>query len=247
MRRVGGVVASTIALWATPRTASTAFERMMIERGDVRVVNEPWSRFYYYSADGPSDRFDEVLPGADPSSIRAALAPDGDRPTFFKDMAYHPAGHLEDELRRPGVVHTFIIREPARALASLARRWPDFTWDEAGYEAQVRAVDLATDVAGTPVIIDSDELRADPGALVHAWCEAVGLEHRPEAMTWDAGLPAELDLWEDWYDGASASTGFQPPSASPEPLLEDPWLVEAVGRARPLFDRLHAQRLGRDV
>ena len=238
------MVASTIALWATPRTASTAFERMMIERCDVRVVNEPGSRFYYYSADGPSDRFDEVLPGADPASIRAGLVPDGERPTFFKDMAYHPAGHLEAELRRPDAVHTFIIREPARALASLARRWPDFTWDQAGYAAQARAVEVvAAQMGSTPTIIDSDELRADPGGVVRAWCGAVGLEHRPEALTWEPGLPPELDLWADWYDGAAASTGFLPPSASPEPVLDDPWLAEAVARARPIYDALFARRL----
>jgi ATP-binding cassette subfamily C protein len=28
-------------LWATPRTVSTAFERMMIERGDLLVLDEP--------------------------------------------------------------------------------------------------------------------------------------------------------------------------------------------------------------
>ena len=79
------MVASTIALWATPRTASTAFERMMIERGDVRVVNEPWSHFYYYSADGPSDRFDEVLPGA----VEQGLVDQVD--AFCEGIAFSPA------------------------------------------------------------------------------------------------------------------------------------------------------------
>ncbi len=51
-----------LALWATPRTVSTAFERMMIERGDHTVVNEPWSRCYYYGPSRRSERFTETLP-----------------------------------------------------------------------------------------------------------------------------------------------------------------------------------------
>jgi hypothetical protein len=33
-----------LALWSAPRCRSTAFERMMTERGDRVVVHEPFSR-----------------------------------------------------------------------------------------------------------------------------------------------------------------------------------------------------------
>ena len=233
-----------IALWATPRTASTAFERMMLERGDVTVLNEPWSRFYYYGADGPSTRFDELLPDSDPDAVRARVAAAAEeRTTFVKDMAYHPGPHLTAELLA-GLRNSFIIRDPARALTSFAKRWPDFTWDEAGYEAQARAFELVAELTGeTPPVIDSDELRAEPEAVVAAWCAAVDLPYLPEAMTWEPGLPPELDLWEDWYDGVAESPGFLPPSSSPPPDLSDPWVAEAVERAQPLYDRLFEVRL----
>ncbi len=46
-----------IALWAAPRSVSTAFERMMMERGDHAVVHEPFSAHYYLSSARTSDRF----------------------------------------------------------------------------------------------------------------------------------------------------------------------------------------------
>ena len=36
-----------IALWTHPRSISTAFERVMIERGDFNVLHEPFSYLYY--------------------------------------------------------------------------------------------------------------------------------------------------------------------------------------------------------
>jgi hypothetical protein len=62
-----------LVLWATPRTVSTAFERMMIERGDHQVVDEPFSVPYYLGPSQRSDRF-AVEPGvADPEHVVAEL------------------------------------------------------------------------------------------------------------------------------------------------------------------------------
>jgi hypothetical protein len=233
-----------IALWATPRTASTAFERMMIERGDHTVVNEPWSRCYYYGPERRSPRFDETLERSTHVEVLDhldRLTPTG--PVFVKDMPYHVLPHLDaDVVSR--FTNTFIIRDPVAAIPSLAKMWSDFTWEEAGYEAQERAFDLAAELAGeTPVVIDSDELRRDPDEFVRAWCEAVGIEHRPDAMTWKPGMPAEWDLWHDWYARAATTTGFVPPDpdGSRPQLCDD--LAETVERARTTYERLFAARL----
>ena len=36
-----------IALWAVPRSISTAFERVFVERDDFEVLHEPFSASYY--------------------------------------------------------------------------------------------------------------------------------------------------------------------------------------------------------
>jgi len=40
-------VNTIIALWSIPRSLSTAFERLMMQRGDFKVFHEPFSYFFY--------------------------------------------------------------------------------------------------------------------------------------------------------------------------------------------------------
>ena len=41
-----------VPLWSIPRSVSTGFERMMMERGDFRVIHEPFSYYFYKKAQG---------------------------------------------------------------------------------------------------------------------------------------------------------------------------------------------------
>ena len=54
-----------IALWSVPRSLSTAFERVFVERGDFEVLHEPFSASYYYSTERRSDRFASEEPEAE--------------------------------------------------------------------------------------------------------------------------------------------------------------------------------------
>ena len=233
-----------LALWATPRTVSTAFERMMIERGDHLVLDEPWSRAYYFGPDRRSDRYDLTFPEATYPAVEEGVVRAGEsEPVFVKDMAYHAAPAISDEALE-AMTHTCLIREPTAALASLAREWPDFTDDEAGYDAQAQLFERVTEVTGRPpAVVDSDDLRADPPAVVADWCAQVGLDHQPSSLTWSPGMRPEWQLWRDWYTGAASSTGFAPPG---EPLGRRSELApdiaarvdEVAKDATPLYERL---------
>ena len=41
-----------VPLWSIPRSVSTGFERMMMERGDFKVIHEPFSYYFYQKAQG---------------------------------------------------------------------------------------------------------------------------------------------------------------------------------------------------
>ncbi len=218
-----------LALWATPRTVSTAFERMMIERRDHLVLDEPWSRAYYFGPERRSDRYGLTFPESTYAAIEAGVlaAVAGGSPVFVKDMAYHAAPGISDDALR-AMTHTFLIRDPLAALTSLHRRWPDFTDDEAGYDAQRALFDRVIDVTGTvPAVIDSDALVADPGRVVAAWCEHVGIDDRPDSLHWSPGMRPEWLLWRDWYENAAASTGFAAPSGHPG-VVDPPQRVLAL-------------------
>lgn len=234
-------------LWAVPRSASTAFERMMIERGDHTVLDEPFSAAYYYGPERQSDRFADTLPDSAYDDVCERIeAAAAERPVFVKEQAYQAGPVLgEDLLGR--YRNSFLIRDPRWAVASFAHKWPDVTADEVGFDALGEAYDIACDLheaAGEPppVVIDTADLRADPPAVVEAWCEAVDLEFDGDALTWSPGMQPQWELWPDWYRGTAASTGFAPPADEPPPDL--PPRLEAVeAECRPVYERLHQQRL----
>lgn len=217
---------------------------MVIERGDHQVLDEPYSVPYYFGSGQRSTRFSVSEPAALASTVAPdleALAASG--PVFVKDMAYHATEVLSPALL-VRFTNTFLVRDPAFALPSLWRRWPDLTWEEAGYEAQLRAFGIACDVGGAvPPVLDSDDLRRHPDATVRAWCEAVGIDHRSEALSWKPGMQPQWLHWRDWYEAAAASTGFEPPPDDGPPSVADPRLVELIDRARPVYDEIARHRL----
>jgi hypothetical protein len=234
--------ARPVALWAVPRTASTAFERMVIERGDHTVFDEPFSEHYYFGPHKSSARFTEVRPDADPAAILERVEAAARRgPVFVKDMAYHVAG-VASPAFAGRFTNTFLIRDPARSLPSLARMWPDFTDEEAGYDALAALVGHAEAAGQDPIVVDSDDLCRHPEAVVAAWCHRVGIPFVPEALTWAPGMREEWRLWPEWYGATSRSTGFRPPSGTPPPQ-EDERVAAASERCRPVYEALRARRL----
>lgn len=230
-------------LLATPRSASTAFERMMIERGDHTVITEPFSLPYYFAPGRVSDRFaDQETPERSyPATFqRLGRAP---QPVFFKDMAHHLGPFLTPEVLRRWRC-SFLIRDPAWTLPSMARFWPDFTDDEAGYQAQHRAFEMVCELTGeVPLVIESDDLRARPAEAVEAWCRRMGIGFRPDALTWEPGMPDQWHDWEEWFAGTAETSGFVPPDPNRQPPEISPELAARVEQAREHYEVLRAHRL----
>ena len=216
---------------------------MLIERGDVDVFDEPFSARYYFSDERRSRRFDERLPDSDLGSIIERLrAAAEDRPVCFKDMAYHVAGAIDDDVLS-GFEHTFLIREPRAALASLGRMWPDYSDEEGGFDRLGELYDLAARLSRrAPVVLDADEMSADPAAYVRSWCDAVGLPYLAAALTWEPGMQPQWELWRDWYEGVAETTGFTPPRSTP-PADVAPGRAALVERSESIYRRVAEVRL----
>ena len=230
---------SLLVLWAAPRTISTAFERMVIERGDHVVLDEPWSRAYYFGPERRSSRYPLSMPESTFGAVTAGvLRAAAETDVFVKDMAYQAEAGLTDELLITAF-HTFLIRDPVAATAALLREWPDATEEEVGTDAQARLWDRLVATTGSPpAVIDSDALRADPERVVAAWCEQMDLQHDRAALSWRPGLRPEWPLWHDWYASVSTSTGFLPPSS---PAVGSGAVVELPDRLRATVDRARAR------
>jgi hypothetical protein len=231
-------------MWSAPRSRSTAFERMMIERGDHHVVHEPFSHVVDFGAcdvgsDTPSDQL----------SVMEALLTLGSRgPVFVKDTTdFRYVDLLADKAFLRQCTHAFLIREPAAAIASHARLVSSPNRDEVGFawlhEIHARVVEVTGE---QPVVLSSDDLVRDPTGAVRAYCEAVGLPYMPSAMTWE---PRMLPIWarsQRWHTAAARSTGFQ---GSPDgdlavaAVVGNPTLEPLYRYHQPYYEKLHAHRL----
>ena len=234
-----------IFLWTVPRSVSTSFERMMTARGDHVVFDEPFSRSYYYGPDQRSARYDETLPGSSAEEVLDEIEQTArERPVFVKDMAYQAAELLGPDLLRR-FDNSFLVRHPAATLRSLARRWPDFSDEEAGWTHLGEAADIVEGLDQPKVVIDADILCSDPEGVVSEWCELMGLPYVEDALTWDPGMRPEWEHWSEWHTSTARATGFNelgPPPPPPRP--DEPRLHEAYQAALPVYERLSADAIG---
>jgi sulfate adenylyltransferase len=200
-----------VALWAVPRSISTAFERVFVERDDFEVLHEPFSAAYYYGEDRISDRFANTEPKAEYGYERVldeVLRP-RERRVFVKDMAYHAKGML-DPAFASRFVNTFIVRDPKYVLVSLYQMWPDFTLEETGYEDLYRLFRYATDAGEDVAVVDAMTFSENPAGVLAAYCEHLEVPFRSGSLSWESGEVSSWDNWEGWHEEAERSTGIKP-------------------------------------
>lgn len=241
-----------LALWATPRSTSTAFERVMSNRGDMNCFHEPYNEAYYFGEDRRNDRYFiadpnlQATPGLTIASVHRKMTGLAARePVFIKDFAYSII-HLADDQFLNAFTHTFLIRDPEKVLTSMHSRWPDITLPEIGFEELHTLFKRIADRDGkAPPVIDSDEMLASPEAGMKAYCQAVGIPFIAEAMNWEKR--DENSTWNSdehgFHDALKASTGLKKQKRNYPPLQSSAGMLRLYEASRPHYDALYEQRL----
>jgi hypothetical protein len=201
-----------IFLWAHSRSASTGFLRMMIERGDVTVLHEP---FLALHQDGrvampAPDGGPPELASSGPE-LAAALSRLGEhRPVFVKEVLDYRYPEVFDHLAGlASMTHTFLVRDPRQAISSHYAVKPTVTCPEIGYERLHELFELLWAAGGAPpLVIRAEKLLADPAATVRDYCQAVGLPFLPAALSWAPGDRLEWQRHRGWHLDAIASSGL---------------------------------------
>jgi hypothetical protein len=238
------------ALWSAPRSRSTAFFRSMLERGDVLALHEPLEGLVYFGNAEVEGRTFES-----PPSLLAWLRDETrDVKVFLKETTDSRVldvvladGRFLAEAR-----HAFLIRRPEEIAASFyaltttfeaPRR--DMRVEDIGLEALHGLHAAVRDAGGhRPVVIDSDDLVARPGATMAAYCAAVGLPFVPSALSWEPGERPEWRRSARWHADASASTRFeQPDRRHPHTVETSEELARFAAHHLPFYEQLHAHRL----
>jgi hypothetical protein len=232
-----------VALWSVPRSISTAFERVFVERDDFEVFHEPFGESYYYSEERLSDRYsdEEPRPEDNYENVLARLLEPHEKRVFVKDMAYQAKPLIGPEFVSR-FRNTFIIRDPKYVIASLSRMWPDFTLEETGFEQLYRLFRYATEADPEDVaVVDSMTFSENPVGVLAAYCEHLEIPFRTDDLSWQSGEVREWENWEGWHEEAQQSTGIKPAERK-DPELP-PELQEAYEYCLPYYYELAARAI----
>lgn len=231
-----------IAMWSGPRNLSTAMMYSFAARGDCTVWDEP---FYapYLAATGHVHPLDAKIIAAhetDPDIVAqrcAAPVPDGKQHLYMKHMPHHmidgfPLGWAAD------CVNIHLIRHPARVIASYAAKRENPTLNDIGLAQQTALFD---EIGG--LIVDSDDIRANPRATLAMLCAEIGLNFTDDMLRWPAGGHAADGVWaKHWYGAVWSSTGFAGPEG-PLPQLDGD-AAALLESALPFYQELTARKIG---
>jgi hypothetical protein len=231
-----------LALWSAPRCRSTAFLRMMAERGDFAVVHEPFSLLVNFGSATVGDRV--VHTEAELISALRELAES--RPVFFKDTTdFRYPGLLSDTAFLAEATHTFIVRHPQEAIASHYVLNPDLRRDEIGFAWLAEIYDAVAQARGSdPVVVDSDDLVGQPERTVREYCARVGIAFQADALNWQPGLRYDWQQTPRWHESTGRTSAFTPSrQSSVDTVRANPVLAGYLDHHLPFYSRLHARRM----
>ena len=232
-----------IALWAVPRSISTAFERVFVERNDFEVLHEPFSASYYYSEERLSDRYSGERPKAEYNyhNVLASILKPHEKCVFVKDMAYHAKSLISPEFVS-NFRNTFIIRDPKYVITSLYQMWPDFTLEETGFEQLYRLFRYATEVDPEDVVvIDAMTFSENPVGTIATYCEHLNIPFRSGSLLWEPVDVPEWERWYRWHDRAQQSTGIDRAKRKDPTLAGE--LQKAYDHCLPYYYQLAAKAI----
>lgn len=234
-----------IAMWSGPRNLSTAMMRSFGARGDCICVDEPFYAHYLISTGLPHPVREQII-ASQPVDWRQVL-PDltttpCDRPIQYqKHMVQHMLSGM-DLGWTDAITNVFLIREPERVVASFAakRGLPDPA--ELGFTRQWQMFQEMASRGPTPVVIDSADIRRDPGRALTALCNRIGIEYTANMLSWPPGPHREDGVWGVvWYDAVNRSTSFAGAEGASPQL--DGELSRLADSLRPAYQKIASHRL----
>jgi hypothetical protein len=235
-----------IAMWSGPRNLSTAMMYSFGVRSDCAIVDEPYYAAYLANTGFDHPMRSEILATQSCESLTVADILSGsipdNMPHFYqKHMTHHilPGFDLD---WMANVRNVFLIRHPARVIASYVKKRERPSFDDLGFRQQMAVYRYAVNLGQQPVVVDSDDIRGNPRATLSMLCDAIGVPYQEEMLTWPAGGHACDGIWaKHWYGAVHRSTGFAG-AEGPLPVIPDA-LQPTLNKALEIYEVLAAKNL----
>ena len=236
-----------IAMWSGPRNLSTAMMYAFAARGDCAVWDEPFYAAYLAATGIDHPMRDVIIATHEPDPDMVAVTckgpiPQGQSLFYQKHMTQHmipgfDRGFMQD------CVNVFLIRHPARVVASYAKKREGPRLEDIGFVQQAELFQQVADQLGhAPLVIDSADIRANPKRALTTLCAALEIPFTKAMLRWPAGPKTYDGVWAShWYGAVHNSTGFDG-AEGPPPTLEGSYAA-LVDDAMCYYQQLAAYRI----
>ncbi len=216
-------------------------------RGDCAVVDEPFYAAYLRATGIDHPMRDAVIARQSTDSAQVAAQclgqiPQDQRLFYQKHMTMHMIPEFDRGFVKD-LTNVFLIRHPARVIASYARKREAPTLADIGFVQQAELFDQVAQMQGAaPLVVDSSDIRANPRETLSRLCAGLGISFTENMLTWPAGPKPYDGVWAPhWYDEVWKSTGFGGAEAElPKLNAEFESLCEA---ALPYYFKLAAAQI----
>ena len=205
-----------IAMWACPRTVSTALLRSFCQHSEVFGVDEPFYAYYLNRSGKTHPMRNQVISSQATdfqSVIDEVLIANQDKPIqYVKHMSHHLFGDEDlSFLDCENMTHAFLIRHPREMLPSLKNDLGDIQSADIGYRQQIQLFETLLSAGHNPVVVDSTAFLENPSVMLPKLCDALGVRFEEKMMTWPKGDHSSYGIWAPaWYEKVMSSTGWRP-------------------------------------
>jgi Sulfotransferase domain len=230
-----------LAMWSGPRNISTAMMYSFANRPDCEAWDEPFYGFSLQHKGNDHPMRDEIIASMETDwdkLVKNCTTP-SKRPLLYQKHMTHHMLEGYDRSFILALTNAFLIRDPARVLASYTQKWSEVDLRAIGFIEQAEIFDMVAQKLGhAPPVVDSDDVLANPRGVLSKLCAACGIAFDEAMLKWPKGPKACDGVWAaHWYNAAWESTGFSVPPAKAISL--PPELQRIADAARPYYDRLH--------
>jgi Sulfotransferase domain len=232
---------SILAMWSGPRNISTAMMYAFGNRADCEAWDEPFYGFALKARGNDHPMRDEIIAAMETdweTLVKKCTAPSVKPLLYQKHMTHHM---LEGYDRKFifALTNAFLIRDPARVLASYAQKWEDVDLNAIGFVQQAEIFDMVAQKLGyAPPVIEAEDVLASPRTVLGKLCAACGIPFDDAMLKWPKGPKPYDGVWAPhWYNAAWNSEGFGSSKALPPDELPL-HLARIAEAAKPYYDAL---------
>lgn len=230
-----------IAMWSGPRNLSTAMMYSFGNRSDFAVMDEPFYAAYLRITGLNHPMRAEILASQSQDADQVARylmgpIPQNRRHFYQKHMTQHMVKGVPIDWMDQ-VKNVFLIRHPARVIASFDAKYDGLTLADIGFTQQTELFQKVLENSGMPIVIDSHDIRENPEHMMRKLCDALKLDWDPAMLSWpENGHPSDGVWAPHWYGAVWGSTGFAGAEGALPSVGEE--LQPILNAAMPHYERL---------